>query len=139
MENTIIAIDFDGTIVEHCFPEIGNAVPFAFDVMKAMQSAGCKLILFTMRSDLVSDGISDEGHAADRLFLTEAIEFCRANGIGFWGINKNPEQHSWTLSPKPYAHMYIDDAAFGCPLIENEVGKRPFVNWLAIQELLLVK
>lgn len=130
----IIAVDFDGTIVEHCFPEIGEPVPFAFDVMKELQAAGCRLILFTMRSDHLADAVSDEGHPADREYLTEAVEFCRTNGIEFWGVNINPEQHSWTNSPKPYAQMYIDDAAFGCPLVQNENG-RPFVNWLAVREL----
>lgn len=128
----IIAVDFDGTIVEHCFPEIGKPVPFAFEVMKELQAAGCRLILFTMRSDHVSDGISDEGHPADRPYLTEAVEFCRANGIEFWGVNKNPEQHDWTNSPKPYAQVYIDDAALGCPLILNG-DDRPFVNWEVVR------
>lgn len=116
----IIAVDFDGTIVEHEFPEIGEAVPGAFRWMKDFQASGAKLILWTMRSD----------GEADDLFLSHAVEFCRTNGIEFWGVNRNPEQDDWTTSPKAYAHLYIDDAAHGCPLRVNpRVGGRPFVDW----------
>jgi len=129
----IIAIDFDGTIVDHRFPDIGMPVPGAIEWMKRFQAAGAKLILFTMRSDLRSEAMSDEGHKADRPYLTEAVEYCRAHGVEFWGVNENPEQGSWTLSPKPYAHVYIDDAAFGCPLRESpRMGGRPMVDWSAV-------
>ncbi len=46
-----VAIDFDGTIVEHKFPEVGKPVPGAIEWMKKWQDAGAQLILWTMRSD----------------------------------------------------------------------------------------
>ncbi len=114
-----IAIDFDGTIVAHEFPDIGEEVPGAFKWMKAFKAAGCNLILWTMRSDGQNSGD----------VLAEAVEYCRVRGIEFWGVNQNPEQ-DWSMSPKAYAHLYIDDAAFGCPLRENpKSGGRPFVDW----------
>jgi hypothetical protein len=114
-----IAVDFDGTIADHLFPRIGRPVPGAFSWLKKFRSKGAQLILWTMRSD---------GQDAGDV-LTEAVEFCRENGVEFWGINKNPRQ-DWSLSPKAYAHVYIDDAAFGCPLIPNwKVGGRPMVDW----------
>lgn len=127
----IIAIDFDGTICDHRFPDIGAPVPGAFEWMKRFQEAGALLMLWTMRSDMLApEQRSPEGHSADRNHLTEAVEFCRANGVEFWGINENPQQRSWTGSPKQYAHIYIDDAAFGCPLREMpRVGSRPAVDW----------
>ncbi len=115
----IIAVDFDGTISDHQFPRIGEAVPGAFEWMKKFQEAGAKLILWTMRSDGRADGGG---------YLKDAVEFCRENGVEFWAHNTNPEQAGWTGSPKAYAHVYIDDAAFGCPLKENSSG-RPFVDW----------
>jgi hypothetical protein len=133
----IIAIDFDGTIVEHRFPDIGREVPGAFRWMKDFQDAGAKLILFTMRSDLRNDAAGPEGSKADADFLTDAVEFCRKGGIEFWGVNENPEQSSWTNSPKPYAHIYIDDAAFGCPLREAFQSSRPMVDWAAVGPLVL--
>jgi hypothetical protein len=118
-----IAVDFDGTIVEHKFPDIGRPVPGAFDWMKRFQEAGAKLILWTMRSDGKVNGP----------VLTEAVEFCRKHGIEFHGVNTNPSQCSWTQSPKAYAHIYVDDAAACCPLVESkEVGARPMVDWSVV-------
>jgi hypothetical protein len=111
----IIASDFDGTIVDHLFPDLVEPVPGAFKWLKVFQERGAKLILWTMRSGET---------------LHEAVDYCRDNGIEFWGVNVNPGQKRWTVSPKAYAQLYIDDAAFGCPLLENpRAGGRPFVNW----------
>ncbi len=121
----LIAVDFDGTIAEHEFPDIGPAVPGAFKWMKAWQDAGAKLILWTMRSD----GRSGEG-ADNGPVLTQAIDFCRANGVEFHAHNENPAQKSWSQSPKCYAHIYVDDAAFGCPLRSSgKYGARLMVDW----------
>lgn len=116
----ICAIDFDGTIVAHEFPDIGAESPGAFRWLKEWQAAGAKLILWTMRSD---------GHRGGPL-LSEAVAFCRKHGIEFHGINSNPQQCEWTSSPKIYAKVYVDDAAFGCPLRPNpKMGGRPMVDW----------
>lgn len=123
----IIAIDFDGTIAAHEFPQIGAEVPGAFEWMKKFQEAGCKLILWTMRCD--ESETSLDGNGIEKGVLTQAVEFCRKRGIEFFGVNENPQQ-DWSASPKAYAHVYIDDAAFGCPLRENpKMGGRPFVDW----------
>jgi len=113
-----IAVDFDGTIVDHVFPEIGAPVPLAFHYLRQFREAGAKLILWTMRSDG-----QDVGNV-----LTQAADFCADNGVPFDYINENPQD--WTTSPKAYAHVYIDDAALGCPLRENpRMGGRPYVDW----------
>ncbi len=124
----IIAVDFDGTIVDHQFPSIGEPVPGAFRWLKSFQSHGAKLVLWTMRSNGQQYGP----------VLDEATAFCRANGIEFFGVNANPEQLSWTMSPKAYAHVYIDDAAAGCPLRENpRLGGKPFVDWDKVGPMVL--
>jgi hydroxymethylpyrimidine pyrophosphatase-like HAD family hydrolase len=115
-KSPIVAIDFDGTIVAHRYPEIGEPVPYALETMRAMQAKGYKLILFTMRSGE---------------YLREAVDYLSAEGIELWAVNENPTQRFWTDSPKVYAHIYIDDAAFGCPLIRVE-DDRPIVDWLAV-------
>lgn len=120
-----IAIDFDGTIVEHQFPDIGRAVPGAFEWMKRWQEAGAKLILWTMRSD----GRTGEGKENGPV-LTQAVQFCRDNGLEFFAVNGNPTQSAWTNSTKCYAHIYVDDAAFGCPLrAASKQSIRPCVDW----------
>ena len=114
-----ICVDFDGTIVDHRFPEVGPPVPGAVDWMLKWQAAGAKLILFTMRSD--GSRIGDA--------LSQAVEYLKQNGIELYGVNKNPTQVHWTSSPKAYGQLYIDDAAFGCPVIQPEGFQRPCVNW----------
>ena len=91
-----ICIDFDGTIVDHCFPEIGTEAPKAIYWLKRLQDQGAKLILFTMRSDTSVGGP----------MLSDAVSFLEDQGIKFYGINKNPDQDSWTESPKAYADIY---------------------------------
>lgn len=115
-----IAVDFDGTIVDHRYPDIGAPVPGAVEWLKKFTDAGAKLILFTMRSDSTVSGN----------VLTHAVDYCKKQGIELYGVNENPDQFRWTLSPKVYANVYIDDAALGCPLRENpRMGGRPFVDW----------
>ncbi|MGB2962497.1 MAG: hypothetical protein WBB69_00740 [Anaerolineales bacterium] len=114
-----ICIDFDGTIVDHRFPDIGPPVPKALEWLKKFQEAGAKLILFTMRSN--------GGRSGDA--LARALQYLEDNGIALYGVNHNPSQVHWTSSPKAYGQIYIDDAAFGCPLIHPEGFQRPCVDW----------
>jgi len=122
----VIGLDFDGTVVKHKFPAIGEEVPYCLDVLKALQSAGHKIVLNTMRSD------RPEG-----AFLTDAVNFLAERGIELWGINENPNQKNWTTSPKVYANLYIDDAALGVPLKQDSEDERPFVDWKTVGEMLL--
>lgn len=112
-----IAVDFDGTIVEHMYPAIGKPVPYALNCMKALTKKGHKLILNTLRC----------GNC-----LNEAVEFLNKNGVELYGVNKNPDQSGWTDSPKVYAHIYIDDAGYGCPLIESTESEKKMVDWFRI-------
>ena len=43
----IIAVDFDGTIVEHRYPRIGEEIPFAVDTLKLLQQEKHRLIRST--------------------------------------------------------------------------------------------
>lgn len=116
-----ICIDFDGTIVEHAYPEIGAPVPLALETIKELQRRGHAIILFTMRHEST---------------LRDAVEYLEANGVtSLYGVNVNPSQHEWSGSRKVYGHLYIDDAALGCPLIFKE-GKRPYVDWYVLGDLL---
>ena len=114
-----ICVDFDGTIVDHAFPAIGKPVPHAIKWLKRFTLLGANLILFTTRSDGQKFGD----------VLTDAVNYLKSNDIELFGINKNPTQTTWTSSPKPFGHFYIDDAAVGCPLIHPKGFIRPCVNW----------
>ncbi len=126
-----ICIDFDGTVVDHRYPYVGDPVPLAIDWLLRWQELGAKLILFTMRSD---DGEGQE-------LLSDAVRYLRENGVELFGVNQNPDQLSWTASPKAYGQLYIDDAAFGCPLTHPATFNKPCVDWRevgpAVEKLLL--
>ncbi len=100
----IIAIDFDGTIVEHRFPEIGSVMPYAFTIMKQLQAEGHQLILWTCRNDI------DPANGG-RKVLSEAVTFCKDNGIEFDAINDNVPGLGFNPKPKIYADLYFDDRA----------------------------
>lgn len=119
MKTRYIAVDFDGTCVTHEYPRVGKEIGAA-RVLSRLVEEGHKLILFTMRS----------GES-----LVDAEKWFEIHGIPLYGIQTNPTQSSWTQSPKAYAHLYIDDAALGIPLVY--VSPRPYVNWSAVEELLI--
>ena len=121
IDKKIFAIDCDGTVVTHEYPNMGTDVPHAVAVLKELVEKGAKLILYTMRSN-------------DK--LEEAINWFKEKDIPLWGINENPEQTSWTNSRKVYAHHYVDDAALGCPLLPGLRTERPYVDWTAISYLI---
>ena len=116
-----IAIDVDGTIVRHEYPQMGVDVPGAEYTIKDLVKAGNKIIIFTMRSGKE---------------LEDAVNWYIERGIPLYGVNVNPTQHTWTSSPKAYANCFIDDAALGCPLIYEE-GERPYVDWAKVRILLI--
>ena len=115
-----ICVDFDGTIVDHAYPNIGEPVPNAIKWLKLWQAAGAKIILFTMRADDYDNNNNT---------LTQATNYLEDNDIALFGINVNPTQHDWTTSPKAYGHIYVDDAAFGCPMTVVEGFNRICVDW----------
>ena len=135
----IIGVDFDGICVTHEFPKVGKEIG-AVPVLKALTEKGHQLILFTMRSDIVNPQSEDyDIEKKGGNYLTQAVEWFRKHDIPLFGINENPTQKTWTTSPKPYCHIYIDDAALGVPLLSNSESDRPFVNWYMVSELLRIK
>lgn len=95
-----IAVDFDGTIVEHRYPKIGTEKPFAVQTLRQLQQEGHRLILFTSR----------EGELLD-----EAVAYCHERGLDFYAVNSN--QPAKALFPrdsvKVIADVYIDDRNLG--------------------------
>jgi hydroxymethylpyrimidine pyrophosphatase-like HAD family hydrolase len=98
--NIRLAVDFDGTIVEHEYPKIGKEKLFAFQTLKELEKKGARIILWTFRT------------GKD---LEDAVSFCRQNGVEFYAVNKNyPEEvQDETVSRKIDADIYIDDRNLG--------------------------
>lgn len=96
-----IAVDFDGTIVEHRYPDIGREIPFAVETLKALTQDGHRLILWSVR----------EGRLLD-----EAVEWCRQRGLEFYAVNKDfPEENreDRKYSRKLKVELFIDDRNVG--------------------------
>ena len=102
INNMIIAIDFDGTCVTHEYPKIGKDIG-AIPVLKKLLKNGNNIILYTMRSGKE---------------LIDAVDWFNKNEISLYGVNTNPSQSSWTLSPKEH---------------------RPYVDWIEVEKLLKEK
>jgi len=102
----IIAIDFDGTIVDHQFPEIGEPRPFALQTLKKWKKDGHSLILWTCRNDV-------DPALNGRKILTEAVDFLHSHQVFFDAINKNVQGLGFDPVPKVYADLYIDDRMLG--------------------------
>ena len=122
-----IAVDFDGTIVEHRYPEIGREIPFAIDTLKMLSREGHRLILWSVR----------EGHLLD-----EAVAWCRERGLEFYAINKDfPEEtrkHD-NYSRKLKAELFIDDRNVGglpdWGLIYQMVTERKSYHQLLLEKI----
>ena len=97
-----IAVDFDGTIVEHRYPEIGNELPFATETLKMLIAERHKLILWTVREDEL---------------LQEAVDWCKERGVEFYAINRDYPEESLEnnnhFSRKLKVDMWIDDRNIG--------------------------
>jgi len=96
-----IAVDFDGTIVEHKYPEIGKEILFALHTLRALQEQGHQLILWTYRSGKELD---------------DAVEYCRRNGVEFYAINSSYPEEEFDEdydSRKIDADIFIDDRNIG--------------------------
>src|SRR5512133_4314142 len=92
-----IAVDFDGTIVEHRYPQIGEEKLFAFETLKQLQKLGHHLILWTFR------------HGRE---LDEAVEYCKKKGIEFYAVNKSYPEEAFEMDivrRKIHTDAFIDD------------------------------
>ena len=112
-QSLIIAVDFDGTIVEDAYPAVGKPKLFAFDTLKKLQNEGHRLILWTYRSGKK---------------LEEAVKFCESNGISFYAVNASyeDEEIDSEKSRKIHADIFIDDRNVG-----------GFIGWGNVHQLLL--
>lgn len=110
----VIAVDFDGTIVTHRYPQIGTIIDGAFETLKDLKRNGFTLILWTVR---------------DGKLLDEAVEFCKQHGVTFYAVNnEHPDEvfNPKYMSRKIVADIYIDDRNVG-----------GFIGWSKIRELLI--
>lgn len=106
-DSEIYAVDFDGTLCEMGYPDIGPPIQEVIDYVKELASNGSRLILWTCRSgDL----------------LQKAVDWCTGQGIEFDAINENLEDRIKQYggdTRKVSASFYIDDKAITAESITN--------------------
>lgn len=129
MKKLTIFLDFDGTVVEHAFPEIYAANPGSIDVIRKLQNAGHTIILNTYRAELGND------------YLEAAIEFLEEDEHGLKPMDEirdfklNPPD--WDLEKSIVSGvLFIDDISEGIPLTSNRALNDGFmVDWKVLDEL----
>jgi len=126
LKDIVIGLDFDGTCVSHEFPFIGKDIGAVPVLKRLIKEYNVKFILNTVR---------------DNKYLDEAAKWCKDNDIPLYGVNVNPEQESFSNSPKVHADMFIDDLSLGIPLIypDNDITKKPHVDWKEVEKMLFDK
>ena len=124
MQSLLIAIDFDGTIVNDAYPKVGKPQLFAIETLKKLQSEGHRFILWTYRSGK---------------HLEEAVNFCKENGILLEAVNASymgEEFDETTSSRKINADIFIDDRNLGgfpgwtevYEIIHKKIEFKPEIN-----------
>ena len=98
----LIAVDFDGTIVTHKYPAIGEEIPFAVNTLKMLRQDGHKLILWSVR----------EGELLDA-----AVQWCHERGLEFYAVNRDYPEETTDNNPhfsrKLKVDVFIDDRNIG--------------------------
>lgn len=117
----IILVDFDGTCVQHQYPQIGEDIEHGENVLRKLVEHNHQLILYTMR---------------DKKELEDAIQWFKNKNINLYAINENPTQKDWTTSNKIHGDISIDDINLGIPTKYNEKLQRKYVDWYEIEKLL---
>jgi hypothetical protein len=117
MKSLVIAVDFDGTVVEDRYPAIGKPMPFALDTLKRLTNEGHRLVLWTYR------------HGRP---LRDAVEFLESQGVVLYAVNCSFPEESENLdgcSRKIHADVFIDDRNLGgfpgWGVVYQQISKNP--------------
>lgn len=93
---TIYAVDFDGTLVENDFPDIGEPKEDVIEYVREKKREGAVIIIWTTRQNE---------------FLNKALNFCKEHDIPIDYANENVPWLEFETSRKIFADIYIDDRA----------------------------
>jgi hypothetical protein len=118
----VIAVDFDGTIVQEQWPNIGPLIHECVEVLQKYSKRGGKIILWTCREDRA---------------LRDAVKFCIDNQIPIDYVNMNPPERTERFgidSRKIGADLYIDDKT---PIgVYRLLNGLPAVSWTEIDMII---
>jgi hypothetical protein len=125
-----IYLDFDGTVVEHYFPEIGAENPHAIQVIARLQAAGHDLVLNTYRADI------DQKHVQEALDFIHSFDEIKQPIEKFLPQKLEPRSFDLEVA-KESNQLYIDDIAEGIPMRRNSVLESGMmVDWIELEKIL---
>lgn len=128
-----IYLDFDGTVVEHAYPQIGSMNPGSIDVVKKLQNSGHEIILNTYRADL-KDGTLEEA-----ITFLESSERTQLTFSSITELKIHPPIWNWDAFESS-GIIFIDDTCEGTPLIRNIALEYGFmVDWKTLDDWFLLK
>lgn len=114
--NIKIAVDFDGTLCKHRYPEIGEPLTEGIEFIKSLRKLGVKIYLDTMRSGKE---------------LEEAVEWCKERGLEFDGVGIGYKKVMSNY--KLVTYFFISSNNIGTPLLIDE--EVPYINWDKMMKL----
>ena len=126
-----IYLDFDGTVVEHFYPIIGDQNPHCFEVLTKLFHAGHKIILNTKRVEFM-DGSLEQAMAyiAQQISVSGNIRFQEFLSE-HTPMKIVPPEWDWNLHMETET-IYIDDICPGIPMRNNINNLGQMVDWKAI-------
>ena len=107
----IIAVDFDGTIVEHRYPQIGEEIPFAVETLKMLVQDRHKLILWSVREGELLEEAVNNPHFSRKLKADIFIDDRNLGGLPDWGTMYRMIKHhkKWHHLIDEAGHSSFDD------------------------------
>ena len=123
-EKRVIAVDFDGTLCENKYPEIGEPNLILIGMLKEIQKLGHKIVLWTCRSDEM---------------LEKAVSFCREQGLEFDAVNANVPERMALYGDDPRkigADCYIDDKCVHPDLLCHYCMSKAFESGFSFKDII---
>lgn len=104
MNKKVVAVDFDGTIVENAYPKVGKPKWNVIEKLRKWHEEGHTIVIWTCRSNQT---------------LLDAIQFLCENKVPYDYFNEYPLNSWGDWTRKIFAHIYLDDRALNVADIDN--------------------
>lgn len=137
MKQYTIYLDFDGTVVEHQYPNIGRANFGCIEVLKKLQNAGHKIVLNTTRSEISPEALQQavEWFGKAWMFLVDSNEALKGEFDfaldGVLNYKMQPGLWDWQRF-KAEGVIMLDDQCYGIPLKKAAMSTGNMVDWAAL-------
>jgi hypothetical protein len=139
-----IYLDFDGTMVEHYYPNMGRCNFGSVEVVRKLQDAGHTIILNTYRADC------NDGTLEKAIKWLENSWMCLKDKNSGRELLPIPLNTTAKINPAPFIidkqlqvyndsldeYIFLDDQSLGMPLKPATMIKGSMVDWDAVDKIL---